>query len=62
MKKPECVLVGTDGNVFALIGVVRNALRKAGMGLEAEEMSERVLGCSSYDEALTIIGHYVEIC
>lgn len=29
MKKPKVKLTGTDGNAFAIIGKVREALRKA---------------------------------
>lgn len=29
-RKPACKLVGTDGNVFSIIGRVKQALKKAG--------------------------------
>lgn len=34
MKKPICKLVGTDGNVFAIIGAVSKALRRAGPNVQ----------------------------
>ena len=30
-KLPECKLVGTDGNVFAIIGKVKKTLDRAGL-------------------------------
>ena len=61
-KKPKCELIGTDGNVFALIGVAGKVLRKEGMTHQATEMQQRVFRASSYDEALNIICEYVEAC
>ncbi len=31
MSKPVCQLVGTDGNVFAIVGNVVKTLKKAGL-------------------------------
>ena len=36
-SKPRCKLVGTDGNVFAIIGAVRRALVAAGEPERARE-------------------------
>jgi len=54
-------LVGEDGNVFNLIGIVKRALRKAGYKEEAEQMQEDVTACGSYDEALMVFMDYVEV-
>ncbi len=35
-KKPKCKLVGTDGNVFALLGTASKTLRRAGLGSKAK--------------------------
>ena len=59
--KPECQLTGTDGNVFALGGTVIGALKRAGLSNEAKEFRSRLLKCHSYDEALTLMGEYVEV-
>ena len=59
-EKPECELVGTDGNIFALVGRAAKALRRAGMKDEAAEMSGKVMKSDSYDEALQIIMQYVD--
>ena len=60
-KKPACKLIGTDGNVFALIGKASRALNKAGYSEQSKEMSKKIFNAGSYEEALTIIGEYVEI-
>lgn len=60
MSKPQVKLTGQDGNVFNLIGVAANALRKAGQPDQAKEMTDRVFSASSYDEALQIICEYVD--
>lgn len=60
--KPRCPLIGADGNVFNLIGIAARTLRRNGMRDEAKEMSERVTNSGSYNEALSIIGEYVDIC
>ena len=60
-NKPVCKLVGNDGNVFNLVGIVIQALKRAGMKDKADEFWERVRGCGSYDEALQLIMEYVEV-
>ena len=59
--KPDCPLIGADGNVFNLIGLASRTLKKHGLGDQAKEMSSRVFACGSYGEALNIIGEYVNI-
>ncbi|MCI6228786.1 MAG: hypothetical protein MR636_08705 [Clostridiales bacterium] len=59
--KPDCPLIGTDGNIFHLIGRASKTLRKNGMQEQAEEMRNRIFQCQSYDSALSIIGDYVNI-
>ena len=60
-RKPVVQLVGEDGNVFNLIGICSRALKKAGRVEEAKAMQQRVFSCGSYEEALAIMGEYVEI-
>lgn len=60
-NKPDCPLIGQDGNVFNLIGIASRTLKENGMATEAKEMSSRVFASGSYDEALSIIGEYVNI-
>ena len=59
--KPDCALIGEDGNVFNLIGKAAKTLRRCGLPEQAKEMSDRVFACGSYGEALNIIGEYVNI-
>jgi hypothetical protein len=60
IRKPECELVGTDGNVFAIIGQVSKALKRDGQRDRAKEWSERAMKCGSYDEVLQLLHDYVE--
>lgn len=60
-KKPDCKLIGEDGNIFNLMGIASKILRQNGMAEEAVEMRDRICASGSYDEALCIIGEYVNI-
>ena len=59
--KPKCKLVGKDGNVFNLIGIVSTTLKKAGQPEAAKEMQNRVFQSKSYHEALAIFMEYVDV-
>ena len=59
--KPRCKLIGEDGNIFNLIGLASRALRNAGFADKATEMSNKVIRCSSYEQALAVIMDYVEV-
>jgi hypothetical protein len=59
-NKPELPIEGQDGNIFAVIGAASRVMKRAGLSKEAEEMAEKVMSSGSYDEALSIIGEYVE--
>ena len=60
-KKPTCKLIGENGNVFALAGIVSKCLKRAGMSDKAKEFQEKVFDCGSYDEALQLMMQYVEV-
>lgn len=60
-KKPDCKLIGEDGNIFNLMGIASKILRQNGMAEEAVEMRDHIRASGSYDEALCIIGEYVNI-
>ena len=60
--KPVCKLVGTDGNVFSVIGRVRTTLRQAGMDEKAREFTDRAFKAGSYDEVLRLCMEVVEVC
>ena len=59
--KPNCPLIGEDGNIFHLVGIAAKTLKRNGMSMEASEMTAKVFGSGSYEEALEIIGEYVNI-
>jgi len=58
---PKCKLVGTDGNVFAVIGTVMRALRMAGLRDRATEFSKRAMACRSYDDVLGLCFEFVDV-
>lgn len=60
-QKPDCPLIGQDGNIFNLIGIAARTLRENDMAENAKNMCSRVYASGSYDEALSIIGEYVNI-
>ena len=59
--KPDCPLIGRNGNVYNLILIASETLRQNGMSEQAKEMRERIYKSGSYEEALGIIGEYVNI-
>lgn len=61
--KPDCALIGENGNIFHLMGVAARTLKENGMCEQAKEMRQRITGgdCHSYEEALMIIADYVNI-
>jgi hypothetical protein len=54
-------LIGTDGNVFSIVGRVREALRKAGQEDRARDFVERAFRSGSYDAVLQLCLEYVEV-
>lgn len=61
LEKPDCALIGQDGNIFNLTGIAVRTLQQHDRKEQAEEMKDRVFASGSYDEALCIIGKYVNI-
>lgn len=59
--KPNCKLIGEDGNIFNLMGKASRALKYNGQFTEAKELGERIMSSGSYNEALCIISEYVNI-
>lgn len=59
--KPDCPLIGQDGNIFNLVGIASRTLKSHGMSEQAKDMCDRVFASGSYQEALCIIGEYVNI-
>lgn len=59
--KPKCNLIGEDGNIFNLAAIASKCLKKRGLNEEAKKMQAEIFKSQSYEEALSIIGNYVEI-
>ncbi len=59
--KPACKLVGTEGNVFSVIGRVQKALKKAGQNERASEFVQKAFRAKSYDEVLALCFDYVDV-
>ena len=60
--KPRCRLIGENGNIFNLMGIVSRTLKEAGEPEKAEEMIRRITSdAKSYDEALAILMEYVDV-
>ena len=60
-QKPDCLLIGQNGNIFNLIGIASGTLRQNGLADQAQEMCDRIQKSGNYYEALGIIGEYVNI-
>lgn len=60
-RLPKCKLSGTDGNVFAIIGTVSQALKRAKQPERAEEFTAKAFQSGSYDEVLALCFEYVEV-
>lgn len=63
VRYPDCVvrLIGTDGNAFAILGLVRRSLSAA--GASASELSEFMEEATSgdYDALLSTVMRWVEV-
>jgi hypothetical protein len=60
-QKPVAKLIGADGNIFNLISLASQALKRAGQREQANKMAKEVMDCRNYYEALAIIANYVEV-
>ncbi len=60
-RKPDCPLIGQDGNIFNLLGIASRTLGENGLDEQACQMRSRVCQSHSYESALSIIGDYVNI-
>jgi hypothetical protein len=61
VRKPDCPLIGQNGNIFNLMAIASRTLDENGMEAEAKEMRARIHSADSYYQALGIIGEYVNI-
>lgn len=61
MEKPICKLIGQDGNIFNLAGIVSRNLKENDLPDQAQEVWDKLKECKSYDEALQLFMNYVEV-
>lgn len=54
-------LTNTDGNAFAVLGRVRQALRQAGVSAEAQQAFLAEATAGTYDELLQVVMQWVEV-
>ena len=54
-------ITGTNGNVFAIIGKVAQALKQAGQKDQAKEFTNKAFSAKSYDDVLRLCFEYVEV-
>ena len=59
--KPDCPLIGANGNIFNLMSIAKRTLINNDMTAQAKEMCSRIYESGSYSEALNVIGEYVNI-
>jgi len=61
-EKPTLVLVGTDGNVFSIIGKALRVARDAGFSSEKIEAFKKEVTSGDYDHALQTCMDYFDVC
>jgi len=61
-KKIKVKLIGEDGNAFAIMGKVKNALTRAGQHDLAKTYIRDAMSSGSYDELLQVTLRYVDVC
>jgi len=60
-KKPPVVLTGKDGNAFAILANVRQAMKQAGAKEEEIESFVREATSGDYDNLLSTCFKYVDV-
>ena len=63
-NKPDCKLIGENGNIFNLMAIARRTLKANGLRYYAKEIKVRIIDkceAHSYEEAIAIIMEYVNI-
>ncbi len=60
-QRPACRLVGEDGNIFAVLGNARKALKRVGLAVHELRRHKRATDAGSYNAALAVVMEYVEV-
>lgn len=55
-------LIGTEGNAFAVMGKVRQAMRRAGVSSVVLDEYTKEATAGDYDNLLRVTMDYVEVC
>lgn len=62
MEKITVEVIGKDGNIFNILGIVSKAMKQEEeLKSQVNEMTSRVFNSSSYEEALSIMSEYVDL-
>jgi len=63
--KPECRLIGENGNVFNLISIVRKTLKENGLYSELEQFDAELKDLQEkggrYDDVMVLFMKYVDV-
>lgn len=63
--KPQCKLIGENGNVFNLIAIVRNTLKQEGLSQELSDFDsdfeQLEQNGGDYNDVLVLIMEYVKV-
>lgn len=59
-EKPSVTFSGENGNIFNLVAITRRALISAGQRDKAKAILAEVTKAGSYEEAIEILGRYVD--
>jgi hypothetical protein len=62
MKKLKVKLIGTDGNAFAIMGIVTREMRKAGFDPETIQEYKKEAMSGDYDHLLQVTMKWVDVC
>lgn len=57
----EVKLIGEDGNIFNLMGIVSREMKRNGYQNQIKEFTDDITSSNSYDEALAKIMDWVNI-
>lgn len=57
----EIKLTGEDGNIFSILGRVTNMMKSKGYYHLARRLTDEIVTCGSYSDALKIIQKYVNV-
>lgn len=60
-KKPKVKLIGKDGNAYNIIGIVSEAMKRAGASKEVVKQFQEEATSGDYDNVLSTCMKYVDV-